>query len=497
MLIHTTAIQNGHFEEYEVIREWFKREALTGSIVDSCEKVYEEEKDRFTLDDLKECYADYGLLNQVDGTFPIFAEIKDDINLLISNIVNIKMGDEKEEVYTDDSIHLCVDNCRANKMAEEGTYLRIVYPDSEHLAKMNKAPVFIIMGGNTLARGLTIEGLVCTYFGRNSNQADSLMQMARWFGYRKGYELLQRIWMPKTVQEKFELLEKIDEKLKAVFEDYMLKGKSPRQFGPKIMTSATIARFLLTSKNKSQNAVECDFDFSGDSYETTKFEDDDNLKNNIAVAEELFSALGKPELSQTTSSAVVWHNVEFSVILANFFAKKKYHIYQCSSLYSDIPIFLEWMRAMNQEGKYCKWNVAVVGDKKAKSKWKISDFEIGKIERSKKAKQTEFIDIGSLRSGTDALCDIKVDELNDTQKTLYKETVKRRSSIIQNRGGLGMEDTPLLLLYRIDKDLGKETAAGRRIKLDSKEDIIGFSIIVAGEPNGETHARSITVRLPE
>lgn len=74
--------------------------------------------------------------------------------------------------------------------------MRVVYPSSEKLSAMDKAPVFIVIGGNTLARGLTLEGLVCTYFARNANQADTLMQMGRWFGYRKGYELLQRIWMP-------------------------------------------------------------------------------------------------------------------------------------------------------------------------------------------------------------------------------------------------------------------------------------------------------------
>lgn len=86
-------------------------------------------------------------------------------------IVNIKMGDEKEEVYTDNAIHLCVDNCRANKVAEDGTYLRIVYPDDHALKLMEKAPVFIIMGGNTLARGLTIEGLRFRRVGKRYNVA--------------------------------------------------------------------------------------------------------------------------------------------------------------------------------------------------------------------------------------------------------------------------------------------------------------------------------------
>ena len=353
---------------------------------------------------------------------------------------------------------------------------------------MKKAPVFIVMGGNTLSRGLTLEGLVCTYFGRNSNQADSLMQMARWFGYRKGYELLQRIWMPKGVQEKFELLEKIDERLKDVFEDYMLKGRSPMQFGPRITTTATIARFLLTSKNKSQSAVECDFDFSGDSYETTRFEDDSYLNHNIAVTEAFLINLGNAVKSEVTDSSYVWYGVDFSNVKQFFFGEGKYHIYECSSLYSDIPVFLEWMKKMNEEGRYLKWNVAVVGDKKASSQWNVGNAVVGKIERSRKTKP-EYVDIGSLRSGPDALCDVKVSKLSNEQGKLYQETIRSRKSIISNRGGLGMEDIPLLLLYRIDKDLGKETAKGLRAKLDTKADVIGFSIIIAGEPNGGTHAR--------
>ena len=494
MLIHTTAIQNGHFEEYDVLKRWFTREKSTGLIIRMCKSVYEEEKDKFTVDNLRECYPDYSLADQVDGYFPPFDSIEADIETLITNIVNIQMGEEKEEIYFENAIHLCVDNCKANKIAEDGTYLRIVYPTDRQLVAMKKAPVFIIMGGNTLARGLTIEGLVCTYFGRNSNQADTLMQMARWFGYRKGYELLQRIWMPKNVQAKFELLEKIDEKLKNIFEDYMLKGRSPKQFGPKITTTATIARFLITSNNKSQSAVECDFDFSGDSYETTKFKDDDKLGHNVKVTENLLGAIGTPEKSEVTNSAFIWRNVDFVKLSNLFFDKDGYHIYECSSLYSNIPVFLEWMKLMNIEGRYLKWNVAIVGDNSAESMWGFGNAKVGKIERSRKIKP-EYVDIGSLRSGTDALCDIKVSELNAEQLSIYKETAKKRKYVIVNRGCLGMEDTPLLLIYRIDKDLGKETEY--RKKLGTKEDIIGFSIIIAGEPTGETHAHSITVKIPE
>lgn len=55
----------------------------------------------------------------------------------------------------------------------------------------------IAVGGFSLSRGLTLEGLTVSYFLRNSVMYDTLMQMGRWFGYRTGYEDLCRIWMPK------------------------------------------------------------------------------------------------------------------------------------------------------------------------------------------------------------------------------------------------------------------------------------------------------------
>ena len=234
--------------------------------------------------------------------------------------------------------------------------MRVVYPFSEKLSAMDKAPVFIVIGGNTLARGLTLEGLVCTYFARNANQADTLMQMGRWFGYRKGYELLQRIWMPVALQDKFVLLEKIDEKLKEELQDYMEKGKSPAQFGPRIVNSATIKRFMITAKNRRQNAEECDFDFSGDSYETTKFDESENtLNSNIAATEKFLSELGQGRQSAVSASASVWYGVSFETIKNRFLSG--YSISKHSPLFVDIPIFLNWMAEMNKEGKYLNWNV--------------------------------------------------------------------------------------------------------------------------------------------
>src|SRR5206468_229711 len=51
----------------------------------------------------------------------------------------------------------------------------------------------IAVGGNRLSRGLTLEGLLVSFFIRRSVNYDTLMQMGRWFGFRGGYEDLTRI----------------------------------------------------------------------------------------------------------------------------------------------------------------------------------------------------------------------------------------------------------------------------------------------------------------
>lgn len=492
MLIHTTSIQNGHFEEYDVLKSWLIREGRSGKIMQLCEAEYGKERNEFRLKDLEEGYPEYAALALVNDGFPEFEVIRSEIQDLLSEIVNIELGDDKQLTYTSKGVHLCVDNCRANKVAEDGTYLRIVYPNTKQLSEMAKAPVFIVMGGNTLARGLTLEGLVCTYFARNVNQADTLMQMARWFGYRHGYELLQRIWMPKSVQEKFELIEEIDEKLKAEFEDYMKKGKSPAEFGPRIMSSAKIARFVLTSKNKSQNMVTCDVDFSGDSYEITKFDDNKAvLSYNINVTKNFLEGIGTPIASDAIEGAYVWLNVDSTVVVSKFL--KPFVISDNSALSTDIPIFLGWLEQMNAEHKFLKWNVAIAGDKQSQERWYVGSASVGKIERSKK-KKAEYIDIGSLRSGRDILADVAVAQLDNEKKKAFEEGKKTGKNLIPLRHKLGLGDFPLLLLYCIDKDKGKDSAY--RAPINSTQDIIGFSIVLAGEEVQKGYVKTVHVKKP-
>jgi hypothetical protein len=78
---------------------------------------------------------------------------------------------------------------------------------------------YIVIGGNRLSRGLTLEGLTTSYFVRSSTRQDSLYQMGRWFGYRTGYEDLIRIYMPTDQILWFEGVYKLEMDLRRDFEE--------------------------------------------------------------------------------------------------------------------------------------------------------------------------------------------------------------------------------------------------------------------------------------
>ena len=80
-------------------------------------------------------------------------------------------------------------------------------PDAEKKVKWKSHPYWILVGGAKLDRGYTVEGLVITYMPRplgNSPAADTLQQRARFFGYKKAYLGLCRVFVQNSVRNAFE-----------------------------------------------------------------------------------------------------------------------------------------------------------------------------------------------------------------------------------------------------------------------------------------------------
>ena len=108
----------------------------------------------------------------------------------------------------------------------------------------------IVVGGFSLSRGLTLEGLITSYYLRYSKMYDSMLQMGRWFGYRIGYEDLCRLYLSKESHEDFKIISNAVEELSVKFEEMQALNATPMEFGLQVRTDAQNKRLIITAKNK-------------------------------------------------------------------------------------------------------------------------------------------------------------------------------------------------------------------------------------------------------
>ena len=119
----------------------------------------------------------------------------------------------------------------------------------------------VIVGGNKLSRGFTVEGLTVSYFFRKSSRLDTLHQMARWFGYRNRSQELIKVYLPKEDKEYFEFMNTFDEDLKEQIDSMNFQEIDPESFGLSLIynpvylgfNSLTKRRMDLTDPNKMRH----------------------------------------------------------------------------------------------------------------------------------------------------------------------------------------------------------------------------------------------------
>jgi len=119
----------------------------------------------------------------------------------------------------------------------------------------------IIVGGNKLSRGFTIEGLTVSYFFRKSSRLDTLHQMARWFGYRGKSTRLITVYLPKEDKEYFEFMNSFDKDIMEQIDSMNFQEMDPENFGITLLfdqdylgyNKMTKRRMSLTDPNKMRN----------------------------------------------------------------------------------------------------------------------------------------------------------------------------------------------------------------------------------------------------
>lgn len=499
MLVHTSHVVNDHEKMEVVIKNYLKyiKDVDSDGFLRQCERLYLTETSDFTKNDFLAGMPEYSILEGNISDYPEWDVIEKGLKALLAResseyLTRIKMDEDGGKKYTR-GIHLCIDNSRSSASRDE--FVRLVYPDKSN--DPGFATIFIVIGGNTLSRGLTLEGLTTSYFMRNTIASDSLMQMGRWFGYRIGYEVYSRIWLNELIKERFRFVTQLDEELRNDIEEFSRLGKTPKEFGIRVKNSPNNAFIKITSENKMQGAVANTLDFQGIQKQTILFKDEDDvLSNNINITEEFLNSLPVPIVKD---SRLIWRNIDYQIIKEKFFSK--YIACDKDVMFSNLPAFIDWCDTVDNDNLLENWSVVlsskgnISSNNNEKDTWKIHGYNVSKVCRTvlgNRQSDGKTVSIGALRAPKDLLSDII--DLNDEESN----GTKKVEEVHAIREKHGVSNVPQLVIYLIDrfsKPDESKNRNNRRSSLNFSQDIVGISLMIPGTRERKNVATSLVINL--
>ncbi|GEM_PF-249023 len=512
MLIHTSQKVDEHKFVHDAVNNYLMSLCKDINLaIGNLERVYLDQTSKESPKDFADVMPDYINVDNIND-YPAFSDIESYIrDFLNAGVGYIQMSDQGECVYNN-GIHLCVDNCKITDDYNQDVHIRVFYPEDDEIRE--KCPAFIVIGGQTLSRGLTLQGLTVSYFLRSTVLADSLMQMGRWFGYRPGYELLCRLWLSKRTVEQFKRLTRLDYDLRELIDQYRVMRWDPKQYAPAIDEFPDFKYLKITSKSHMQKAIKVDLSYANKKGQTTKFFDDNNLiKKNYDEAISFVESLGNPSetliqdglslsnYSQNMNkSHYLWKNVDFNKVF-DFLAKLLFPKQVAS--FGEIDKAKEWFEKAFNNGSLKNFSVGLPSLQKPgenNSCIHLNNVTINPITRSKEMisvedKQNKVFRIPVLTGPADYLCDVDINTLTTDQLQIYQNP---KMGPIYKRNALGLSETPLLLLYFIDKDSGKNKTYAensKRVPLDLNNHLFGYFIYIPGGKDNKEIQTHVQVQL--
>lgn len=339
----------------------------------------------------------------------------------------------------------------------------------------------IVIGGDKLSRGLTLEGLSVSYYLRASRMYDTLMQMGRWFGYRPGYVDLCRLFTSRELNEWFCHITLASEELRSEF-DYMsdVAGSTPEKYALKVRTHPGVLQ--ISASNKIRRAVNVDVSWAGrlvESYQLQK--NPTTIKSNLKATVDFIASL---DISyETNRNNYLWKKVSPELIRQLF---QKFKVPD-SLVRVDPGNLLQFIDVQIANGELTQWSVGVMSKTDTQERFKID-------------KNGEIIDIGFWkRSNADESADSTTffirknhiisprDEFIDLTDVQYNAALTRSIEFHRNNNKEYKNDypkgdivrnefrdpkNPLLLIYFLDPE-GADLPKGT-------DPLVGFAISFPG-----------------
>ena len=302
---------------------------------------------------------------------------------------------------------------------------------------------YIVIGGNTLARGLTLEGLICSYFLRTSAAYDSLLQMGRWFGYRVGYEDLQRIWMEPDMKANFRFMALVEQEIRSQIGSLAKEGRTPSQVPLKIRDHKILT---ITALNKMNYAKQLQIGYGNTRVETISFESNKaTLMHNQNCTKELISTLSSEGFDLTKVNVDGWpliQNVPWSVI-KEFFSK---YSWSPTARVANGELISNYVDLHQGSGDLEFWNIFIyqIGRKGVKQFPLGEGISASLINRSAMigSSDTASVNIHHLVSSIDGAADTglskkDVSKLGPVSDTAMR-TLRKNSELSRDKGLLGI-----------------------------------------------------------
>lgn len=230
------------------------------------------------------------------------------------------------------------------------------YNSEDQLDYSDPPKRYIVVGGNRLSRGLTLEGLSVSFFTRNTNYYDTLLQMGRWFGYRPGYVDLTRIFVEQRMAEQFADLARVELELRVDISKYARQPDPPTpvELMPKIRSHPALA---VTSPMKMGAGRHVNISFQNTDQQTVTFPISDKvaLRRNEEAARGLIAALGHPHLSTSQEGMHIWKDVDAAAVI-DFISS---YTFSKHATIVNRENLVNYIRRQNGKGELRLWDVVI------------------------------------------------------------------------------------------------------------------------------------------
>ena len=229
------------------------------------------------------------------------------------------------------------------------------YSEDELDYDLDKDLKVVVVGGNRLSRGLTLENLLVSYYVRAAAQYDTLMQMGRWFGFRAGYHDLTRIYTTAELSQWFRDLALVELELREEIERYDKEHLTPIDFAVRVRKHPNL---LPTSRLKMRAATTLSFSYDAQVVQTIKFPLGDMgwLGHNLAETRNFLHGLGAPA-EYWAPHQPFWRNVPARAVLEFLQAYRM----DRSATRVDADLIRNYIRRQTEQDQLTSWIVAVAG----------------------------------------------------------------------------------------------------------------------------------------